>query len=104
MKNARVGQADLSTWLPLAAAAAGLAVLMLAMMPASRAGKPADKRPDYSIGYHVHRTELPGYFPNRVTSRASWSRATAADGAPLVGQRIRGRINYINRSQRSTMP
>lgn len=68
MKNVRTDQADRSTWFPLAA---GLAALTLAMLPlAARAGKPADKRPDYSIGYTVHRTDLPGYFANRVTSRA----------------------------------
>jgi TolB protein len=68
MKTARIGQADLSKWFLLAA---GLAALTLTLLsPAARAGKPADKRPDYSIGFTVQRTDLPGYFPNRVTARA----------------------------------
>ena len=69
MKNARVGRAELSRWFPLAA---GLAALTLTMLPlASQAGKQADKRADYSIGYTVHRTDLPGYSANRATSRGS---------------------------------
>jgi Tol biopolymer transport system component len=68
MKNACVGHADLARWLPLAA---GLAALTLTTPPlAARAGKPADKRPGYAIGYTVQRTDLTGYFPNRVTGRA----------------------------------
>ncbi|MCI0741815.1 MAG: hypothetical protein L0Y72_22505 [Gemmataceae bacterium] len=68
MKNACPGQAAFSKCCPLVA---GLAALTLTMLPlTSRAGKPADKRPEYMIGYTVHRTDLPGYFPNRVTSQA----------------------------------
>jgi Tol biopolymer transport system component len=68
MKNARVGRVDLSKWFPLAA---GLAALTLAMLPvASPAGEPADKRPEYDIGYTSCRTDLQGYYPNQVTARA----------------------------------
>jgi hypothetical protein len=68
MKNAPVGHADLSKWFPLAA---GLAALTLTLPPlASRAGKPADERPDYWIGHTVQRTDLQGYYANRVTGRA----------------------------------
>jgi hypothetical protein len=34
------------------------------------AGEPAAERAAFQIGYTVHRTDLQGYFPNRVTSRA----------------------------------
>src|SRR5262245_5116335 len=68
MKYAHPGQADLSRWFPVAA---GLVALTLTMLPLdSRAGKPADKRPDYMIGYTVHRTDLEGYHANQVTMRA----------------------------------
>ena len=72
IKNARVGRANLSKSLPLAASLAALALTLLPL--AAPAGKPGDKlagkRPDYWIGYTVHRTDLQGYYPNRVTRRA----------------------------------
>jgi Tol biopolymer transport system component len=56
MKNARARRTDLSRWFPLAA---GLTALTLTMLPpASRAGKPDDKRADYAIGYSVYHTDL----------------------------------------------
>jgi Tol biopolymer transport system component len=67
VKNARAGQADLANCFPLAAA---LVALALTTLPASRAGVQADKRPDYAIGYTIHRTDLQGYWANRATSRA----------------------------------
>jgi Tol biopolymer transport system component len=68
MTNARAGRADLAKWFPLAV---GLTALTLTMLPlASRAGKPAEKRPDYAIAYTVHCTDSGGYFPNQVTGRA----------------------------------
>jgi TolB protein len=68
VKNTRVGQADLGKWFQLTA---GLAALQLMMLPfASQAGEPAGKRADYAIGHTAHRTDLTGYFANRVTSRA----------------------------------
>ena len=55
-------------WLPAAAALAWLALAPLP--PAWGADRPADERPSYSIGYTTHRTDLPGYSVNQVTSRA----------------------------------
>lgn len=60
MKIARVGRANRSRWFTLAA---GLTALTLLMLPlAARTSQPADKHPDYAIGYTVHRTDLQGYF------------------------------------------
>jgi Tol biopolymer transport system component len=68
MKNIRVGRAAFAMWFPLAA---GLAALMLPLLPqTSPAGKPAEKRADYAIGYTAHRTDLPSYYASRVTFRA----------------------------------
>src|SRR5262245_20773762 len=52
-------------------AAAVLAWLALALLPpAWGADPPRDERPGYSLGYTSHRTNLEGYFANRVTARA----------------------------------
>src|SRR5262245_62230107 len=42
-----------------------------AEVPLARgAERPADDHPTYSLGYTSHRTDLPGYYANQVTSRA----------------------------------
>src|SRR5262249_55528577 len=82
MKKARVGQAARATWFPLAA---GLAALALAVLPlASRAGKPADERPDYWIGYTMSRTDAPGTYPNQDTARAFVVRADGSGATELA--------------------
>jgi Tol biopolymer transport system component len=86
IKNARVGQADLSKWLLLAA---GLAALTLTMPPlASAAGKPADKRADYWIGYTSGRTDLQGYYPNQDTNRAFVVRGDGSGATELAPELV----------------
>src|SRR5438876_11634290 len=69
MRKTRAGQTGLSKRFPVAAS---LVALTLTMLPlAARADQPADKRPDYAIGYTAHRTNLPGgQFANFSTKRA----------------------------------
>jgi Tol biopolymer transport system component len=84
MKNARVAQADLAKWFPLAT---GLAALTLTVLPlAARAGEPADKRPDYAIGYTVYRTDLPGAATSRAFMVHGDSSGTKQLAPELVGK------------------
>src|SRR5262249_39211064 len=82
MKNARVGRADFAKWLPLAAGLAALTLTMPAL--AAPAGKPADKRADYWIGYTRGRTDLQGYYANRVTTRAFMVRGDGSGTTELA--------------------
>jgi TolB protein len=94
MRKPRVGQTDLSKWFPVAA---GLVALTLTMLPlAARADKPADKRPDYAIGYTVHRTNLPGgQFANWSTMRAFLVRGDGSGTKELAKELVTKPNQYV---------
>jgi hypothetical protein len=72
MKAVLLRQTNFCRWLLVAAVVvAALAWPALALAPpAVGADRPAHNRPDYSLGYTVHRTNLPGHWANRAAGRA----------------------------------
>ncbi len=75
--------------------APSVVVLTLALLPAySYGGEPATERPAFPIGYTVHRTDMLGYFPNRVTSRAFMVKGDGSEASELAPE-LAGKPNQF---------